>query len=93
VETETKKRPRLSPNDCREETGWPPVKCGGDISPPNTSSAAVANETAPSGDAGKVARIEEHRKTRRPSHCACRPSAAPDRSRLSCLEFLRSQDY
>src|SRR5260370_8782202 len=30
-------------------------------SPPNTSSAAVANETAPALDAGKIARIKEHR--------------------------------
>jgi HK97 family phage portal protein len=33
----------LSPNDCREEMGWPAVEGGDDISPPNTSAQAVAS--------------------------------------------------
>jgi hypothetical protein len=59
----------LSPNDCREEMGWPAVDGGDDISPPNTSSAAVAgaeggSDTPPApaaDDASKVANIDEHR--------------------------------
>jgi hypothetical protein len=36
----------ISPNDVREELGWPSVDGGDDISPPNTSSAAVQAEPA-----------------------------------------------
>jgi HK97 family phage portal protein len=38
----------LSPNDCREEMGWPAVPGGDDISPPNTSAAAIGSTS--SGD-------------------------------------------
>jgi HK97 family phage portal protein len=52
----------LSPNDCREELGWPSVPGGDDISPPNTSAQAVAGGDQPPGDdAGKVAHLDQHR--------------------------------
>jgi hypothetical protein len=50
----------LSPNDCRPETGWPAVPGGDDISPPNTSAAAVASDSPPA-DGGKVLELSEHR--------------------------------
>jgi HK97 family phage portal protein len=52
----------LSPNDCREEMGWPRVDGGDDISPPNTSAAAVATGDPASADgAGKIVDLHEHR--------------------------------
>jgi hypothetical protein len=51
----------LSPNDCRIETGWPTVPGDDDISPPNTSSAAIAGDQPPADSASKIVPIEDHR--------------------------------
>jgi HK97 family phage portal protein len=51
----------LSPNDAREEMGWPRVDGGDDISPPNISAAAVASGDPTSADGAKIAHLHEHR--------------------------------
>jgi hypothetical protein len=52
----------LSPNDCRE-MGWPRVDGADDLSPPNTSSAAIADQPAdtPTDSGGKVIDIAGER--------------------------------
>jgi hypothetical protein len=54
----------LSPNDCREEMGWPAVPGGDSIDPPNTSAAAAAQSRGslpPHSEADNVTSIEDAR--------------------------------
>ena len=59
----------LSPNDAREESGWPRVDGADDLAPPvsggQPASDAPADTPAPADQGDKVADLDEHRQRAR----------------------------